>query len=245
MLEARLQSETAQDGATQTWDVAVVGAGYVGVPLAHTLAAAGRSVLLIDIADEVVAGLNRGESHIRDVPTDELKPLVQQGRIRATTEFVAGSMRVTAPSLCEIQSAPAPNAIPSGPSDWPTGIVAAAWFVAGSTRVIVPPRQSAVQTEPAPATTPIGPTPTGTSADTAFVAWSIRTTALRSKLVTQAEPSAYATPIGWPATGIRAWRRGGAATAWTPATRAKMQATAAARARRVTTTLRDITTRLS
>jgi UDP-N-acetyl-D-glucosamine dehydrogenase len=87
MLEARLQSETAQDGATQTWDVAVVGAGYVGVPLAHTLAAAGRSVLLIDIADEVVAGLNRGESHIRDVPTDELKPLVQQGRIRATTEY--------------------------------------------------------------------------------------------------------------------------------------------------------------
>jgi UDP-N-acetyl-D-glucosamine dehydrogenase len=87
MLEQRLQPQTQQDAERQTWDVAVVGAGYVGVPLAHTLATAGRSVLLIDVAEDVVAGLNRGESHIPDVSSEELKLLVEQGRISATTDY--------------------------------------------------------------------------------------------------------------------------------------------------------------
>jgi UDP-N-acetyl-D-glucosamine dehydrogenase len=87
MLEETLQPRTEENPATQAWDAAVVGAGYVGVPLAHTLATAGRSVLLIDVARDVVEGLNRGESHIRDVPSDSLKQLVQQGRIRATTDY--------------------------------------------------------------------------------------------------------------------------------------------------------------
>jgi UDP-N-acetyl-D-glucosamine dehydrogenase len=87
MLEEQLQPQKGHDPETQTWDAAVVGAGYVGVPLAHTLATAGRSVLLIDVAADVVAALNRGESHIKDVPSTELKPLVEQGRIRATTDY--------------------------------------------------------------------------------------------------------------------------------------------------------------
>jgi UDP-N-acetyl-D-glucosamine dehydrogenase len=87
MLEQRLQPQTQQDAERQTWDVAVVGAGYVGVPLAHTLATAGRSVLLIDVAEDVVAGLNRGESHIPDVSSEELKLLIERGRISATTDY--------------------------------------------------------------------------------------------------------------------------------------------------------------
>ncbi len=87
MLEQRLQPQTQQDAVTETWNVAVVGGGYVGVPLAHTLASAGRSVLLVDIAEDVVAGLNRGESHIPDISSEELKALVEQGRIRATTDY--------------------------------------------------------------------------------------------------------------------------------------------------------------
>jgi UDP-N-acetyl-D-glucosamine dehydrogenase len=87
MLEETLEPQAEQDSGTRTWDAAVVGAGYVGVPLAHTLARAGRSVLLIDISEDVVGALNRGESHIRDVPSEELKPLVEQGRIQATTEY--------------------------------------------------------------------------------------------------------------------------------------------------------------
>jgi len=87
MLEERIESQAADTAETKTWDAAVVGAGYVGVPLAHTLARAGRSVLLIDVSDEVVARLNRGESHIVDVRSEELAPLVEDGRIRATTDY--------------------------------------------------------------------------------------------------------------------------------------------------------------
>jgi UDP-N-acetyl-D-glucosamine dehydrogenase len=87
MLEETLQPQADHDRETKTWDAAVVGAGYVGVPLAHTLAAAGRSVLLIDVSADLVAALNRGESHITDVPSAELAPLVREGRIRATTEY--------------------------------------------------------------------------------------------------------------------------------------------------------------
>jgi UDP-N-acetyl-D-glucosamine dehydrogenase len=70
-----------------TYDVGVVGAGYVGVPLAATFAEAGCRVLLVDVLEEVVAALNRGESHIPDVPSDRLAPLVEQGLIRATTTY--------------------------------------------------------------------------------------------------------------------------------------------------------------
>ncbi len=67
------------------FDVAVVGAGYVGVPLAATFAEAGCRVLLVDVLEDVVAALNRGESHIVDVPSERLAPLVEQGLVRATT----------------------------------------------------------------------------------------------------------------------------------------------------------------
>ncbi len=60
-------------------DVAIVGAGYVGVPLAQVFADAGRSVLLVDVSAERVAQLNSGESYIEDVPSEALKQLVDRG----------------------------------------------------------------------------------------------------------------------------------------------------------------------
>ena len=87
MLEETIEPQTEQEPTTRTWDAAVVGAGYVGVPLAHTLASAGRSVLLIDVSENVVEALNRGQSHITDVSSEELGPLVEDGRIRATTDY--------------------------------------------------------------------------------------------------------------------------------------------------------------
>jgi UDP-N-acetyl-D-glucosamine dehydrogenase len=68
-------------------DVAIVGAGYVGVPLARTFADAGRRVLLVDVDPGRVAELNAGESYIEDVPSDVLKPLVDEGLIAATTDY--------------------------------------------------------------------------------------------------------------------------------------------------------------
>jgi len=68
-------------------DVAIVGAGYVGVPLAQVFADAGKTVILVDIDPGRVEKLNRGESYIEDVPSSELRPLVEDGRIAATTDY--------------------------------------------------------------------------------------------------------------------------------------------------------------
>jgi UDP-N-acetyl-D-glucosamine dehydrogenase len=69
------------------YDVAVVGAGYVGVPLAATFAEAHCRVVLVDVLEDVVAALNRGESHIRDVPSERLASLVERGLVHATTDY--------------------------------------------------------------------------------------------------------------------------------------------------------------
>jgi UDP-N-acetyl-D-glucosamine dehydrogenase len=72
-------------------DVAVVGAGYVGMPHAQTFAEGGKQVVLIDVQQHVVDMINRGESHIQDVPSAVLKSLVDDGRISATTDFSAAA----------------------------------------------------------------------------------------------------------------------------------------------------------
>jgi UDP-N-acetyl-D-glucosamine dehydrogenase len=70
-----------------SYDVAIIGAGYVGLPLSTTFAEAGCRVLLVDVVEPVVAALNRGESHIEDVSAEQLGPLVEQGLIHATTDY--------------------------------------------------------------------------------------------------------------------------------------------------------------
>jgi UDP-N-acetyl-D-glucosamine dehydrogenase len=70
-------------------DVAIIGAGYVGMPLAQVFAEAGKAVVLVDVNDVVVDGINRGESHIPDVPDGALGKLVEDGRVSATTDYDA------------------------------------------------------------------------------------------------------------------------------------------------------------
>jgi UDP-N-acetyl-D-glucosamine dehydrogenase len=67
--------------------IAIVGAGYVGVPLAHVFAGAGQKVLLVDVQADRIAQLNRGESYIEDVPSAELKKHIDAGLLSATTDY--------------------------------------------------------------------------------------------------------------------------------------------------------------
>jgi UDP-N-acetyl-D-glucosamine dehydrogenase len=67
--------------------IAIVGAGYVGVPLAQVFAEAGHDVLLVDISPERVARINKGDSYIEDVPSPILSALVESGRLRASTDY--------------------------------------------------------------------------------------------------------------------------------------------------------------
>jgi UDP-N-acetyl-D-glucosamine dehydrogenase len=66
--------------------VAIVGLGYVGVPLAVEFAKAGFRVIGYDVSQRVVDLLNRGESHIQDVPAAAIAELVTRGRFTATTD---------------------------------------------------------------------------------------------------------------------------------------------------------------
>jgi len=67
-------------------DVAIVGAGYVGLPLARVFAEAGKTVVLVDVDPARVERLNRGESYIEDVPSEALRQLVADGRVSATLD---------------------------------------------------------------------------------------------------------------------------------------------------------------
>jgi UDP-N-acetyl-D-glucosamine dehydrogenase len=67
--------------------IAIVGAGYVGVPLARIFAEGGNEVLLVDVERRIVDGINRGESHIEDVPPEALRPLVEKGLVRASSRY--------------------------------------------------------------------------------------------------------------------------------------------------------------
>jgi UDP-N-acetyl-D-glucosamine dehydrogenase len=64
----------------------VIGLGYVGLPLAVELAEAGYRVIGFDVIRKVVDGINAGRSHIMDVPTEQLAPLVRDGRLKATDD---------------------------------------------------------------------------------------------------------------------------------------------------------------
>jgi UDP-N-acetyl-D-glucosamine dehydrogenase len=68
-------------------EVGIVGAGYVGMPLAQAFAESGKSVVLLDVQQDVVDAINRGESHIGDVSSGALKRFVDEGRISASTDY--------------------------------------------------------------------------------------------------------------------------------------------------------------
>ena len=67
--------------------VAVIGLGYVGLPLAVEKAKAGFTVIGIDRKEERVAMVNRGENYIPDILGSDLATVVGEGKLRATQDF--------------------------------------------------------------------------------------------------------------------------------------------------------------
>jgi UDP-N-acetyl-D-glucosamine dehydrogenase len=70
-------------------ELAIVGAGYVGLPLARCFAEAGVPVVLVEIDEERVTAISRGESYVEDVPAGALAPLVEAGMLSATGDYDA------------------------------------------------------------------------------------------------------------------------------------------------------------
>jgi len=78
-LQEKLEARTAS--------VSVIGLGYVGLSLAMELAKSGFVVRGVDLDLERVNLLNRGESYLVDVATENLAPIVAAGRLIASTTF--------------------------------------------------------------------------------------------------------------------------------------------------------------
>ncbi len=78
---------------------AVIGLGYVGLPLAVELAEAGVEVVGIDLDKSKVDAINRKRSYIRDVPGTAVRELVSKGLLSATTAYSA-LMTVDTVNIC-------------------------------------------------------------------------------------------------------------------------------------------------
>jgi UDP-N-acetyl-D-glucosamine dehydrogenase len=90
-LLAKIEAKTAR--------IAIIGMGYVGLPLAVEFAHSGFDVTGVDVNPRKMAALNAGESYIPDISSQTLAPLVADGLLRGTTDY--GVLRdVDAISIC-------------------------------------------------------------------------------------------------------------------------------------------------
>ncbi len=71
----------------RTAKIAIIGLGYVGLPLALGFAKAGFETVGIEISAEKVKSLNAGHSYIEDILDKELAPHLQTGHFHATMDY--------------------------------------------------------------------------------------------------------------------------------------------------------------
>ncbi|HEY2330009.1 MAG TPA: nucleotide sugar dehydrogenase [Verrucomicrobiae bacterium] len=79
--------------------IAIIGLGYVGLPLCLQFARSGVRVLGLDIDAKKVSALNSGRSYIKHIPAGEIAKLVRAGKFSASTDF-AEIKNVTAVLIC-------------------------------------------------------------------------------------------------------------------------------------------------
>ncbi len=67
--------------------ISILGLGYVGLPLAVVFAEAGFHVIGVDPDPKKISAIQNGESYILDVPDEQIRKLVDQKKLQATTDF--------------------------------------------------------------------------------------------------------------------------------------------------------------
>ncbi len=96
--------------AGRTARVAIIGLGYVGLPLATAFAKARFRTIGVDVNQRKVDAISAGRSYIPDVPDDELAPHVQSGRLTATSDYdilrEADAIFICVPTPYDAQRAP-------------------------------------------------------------------------------------------------------------------------------------------
>ncbi len=71
----------------KTTKIAIIGLGYVGLPLSLRMARSNVDVLGLDIDEKKVAALSAGQTYIRHIPASEIAEAVKAGRFSASTDF--------------------------------------------------------------------------------------------------------------------------------------------------------------
>ena len=96
--------------AERTAHVAVIGLGYVGLPLATAFARAGFRTTGVDVSEWKVKSVAVSRSYIPDVPDDDLAPHVRSGRLVATADYdvlrQADAIFICVPTPYDAQRAP-------------------------------------------------------------------------------------------------------------------------------------------
>jgi len=67
--------------------IAVIGLGYVGLPLSLQFARSGLDVLGLDIDPFKVEAINSGKSYFKHIGDEEVAQMSRKGRLKASTEF--------------------------------------------------------------------------------------------------------------------------------------------------------------
>jgi len=78
-LKNKIENREAQIG--------VIGLGYVGLPLVMEFVRAGYHVTGIDVDQEKVKKLNRGENYIQDIKDESVKNAVEMNQLSVTSDF--------------------------------------------------------------------------------------------------------------------------------------------------------------
>lgn len=71
----------------KTLNVAVIGLGYVGLPLIHAFWQAGLKVCGFDIDAAKIAKLQAGRSYINHFPSEKIEAMAESGRFQVTADF--------------------------------------------------------------------------------------------------------------------------------------------------------------
>ena len=128
-----------------TYDLVVVGLGYVGLPLAEAASAAGLVVAGFDVNGVIVDGLAAGRSHIDDIGDAGVQAMLDQGFFPTSDPAVLGSaaaISICVPTPLAHDRTPDLGAVKAAVATmrrpWPTG----RWWCSSRPPTRVRPRRS-------------------------------------------------------------------------------------------------------
>ena len=113
LLNGAAETSFAGGATAASWrdrmNIAIIGLGYVGLPLALQFARRGVRVVGLDVDAQKVRALNAGKSYIQHIPAAEIKRLVRAGKFSNSTDFaLIGASKIRHPVQAILICVPTP-----------------------------------------------------------------------------------------------------------------------------------------